>query len=232
MKNSFYLIIGILLLSIGVFTSCDETKEVDQYANWKVRNERFLDSIAEVAKVHESSGEWKVIRTYSQDYENGSSSLLPSEGDVNDYIYVKVIQDAAGVAQEELPQLNVEDLTPVCRGVLFTDSVYVHYKGSLINGESFDSSYSSILDYEQANPVKFAVSGMINGFTTALQAMKEGDHRLVDWHYKGDRWEVYIPCDLGYGSVEQDGIPAYSVLVFDIALCRVWGVGETVPSWN
>lgn len=225
MKKSFYLIIGMLLMSLGVFTSCDETEEANPYANWKVRNERFLDSIAEVARAHENTGEWKVIRTYSQDYENGSGGLLPSEGDVNDYIYVKVLQDAVSIAREELPD-------PVCRGVLFTDSVYVHYKGSLMNGTVFESSYSSDLDYERANPVKFPVSGVVNGFTTALQKMCEGDKRLDEWQYKGDRWEVYIPCELGYGSVEKESIPAYSVLVFDIALCRVWGVGETVPGWN
>lgn len=231
MKKSFYLIFGMLLLSIGVFTSCDETEEVNRYADWRVRNERFLDSIAEVAKAN-ATGEWRVIRAYSQDYENGSGSLLPSEGDVNDYIYVKVLQDAVAVATEELAQPEFENQTPVCRGVLFTDSVYVHYKGSLMNGDVFESSYTAPLDYEQASPVKFAVSGVVNGFTTALQKMRQGDNRLKNWLYKGDRWEVYIPCELAYGSTEQDEIPAYSVLVFDIALCRVWGVGETVPGWN
>ena len=62
--------------------------------------------------------------------------------------------------------------------------------------------------------------------------MHEGDHRLADWLYKGDRWEIYIPYQLGYGTSDSDDIPAYSVLIFDVALCRVWAVGETGPVWN
>ena len=56
MKKSLFLLIGLLLLSMGALTSCDETKEADPYADWKVRNEHFLDSIADVAHAHEASG--------------------------------------------------------------------------------------------------------------------------------------------------------------------------------
>ena len=206
MKKGIYLLVGILLLSMGMFTSCDETTGSDPYANWEVRNERYLDSIADVAHVN-STGEWKIFRAYSQDYETGSGDLLPSQGETGDYIYVKVIQDATALAEAELGEGNAE-----CRGALFTDSVYVHY--------------------EITTPSKFAVGGLINGFTTALLEMHEGDHRLADWLYKGDRWEIYIPYQLGYGTSDSDDIPAYSVLIFDVALCRVWAVGETGPVWN
>ena len=62
--------------------------------------------------------------------------------------------------------------------------------------------------------------------------MYEGDHRLPDWQYKGDRWEVYIPSELAYGTSDNGDIPGYSVLIFDIALCNVWGIDETGPTWN
>lgn len=230
MKRSFYLLLGMLLMSVGVFTftSCEETEETDPYADWEVRNERYLDSIADVARTN-STGEWRIIRAYSQDYTPGGSagSLLPSEGETTDYIYVKVLQDATALAETEFGKGNAE-----CRGVLFTDSVYVHYKGSLINGTVFDGTFTSELDYETTTPTKFTPNGVVNGFSTALQAMHEGDHRLPDWQYKGDHWEVYIPYQLAYGTSDSGDIPGYSVLVFDIALCRVWSPGEEVPVWN
>ena len=49
MKRSFYLLLGVLLTGMGMFTACEETTESDPYANWRVRNERYLDSIADVA---------------------------------------------------------------------------------------------------------------------------------------------------------------------------------------
>ena len=118
--------------------------------------------------------------------------------------------------------------------MLYTDTVEVHYRGKLINGVSFDESYSqSELDYELLQPTSMVVSNLINGFTTALLNMREGDHSLSQWQYKGDRWKVYIPYQLGYGTSKYgESIPAYSVLIFDIALVRTWGPGEDVPDWN
>lgn len=228
MKKSLFLLIGLLLLSLGALTSCDETKEADPYADWKVRNEHFLDSIADVAHAHEASGEWKVFRSYLQDYTSGTGSTgvnVPvTEGEVDDYIYVKVLQDARELADAALGASD-------CRSVLYTDSVYVHYKGTLINGERFDGTFTSDLDYEITTPSTFAVSGLVTGFITALQEMFEGDRRLSDWQYKGDRWLVYIPAALGYGTTDRDNIPAHSVLVFDIALCGIWSAGEEKPVW-
>ena len=167
MKKSLFLLIGLLLLSMGALTSCDETKETDPYADWKVRNEHFLDSIADVAHAHEASGEWKIFRSYLQDYTSGTGSTgvnVPvAEGEVDDYIYVKVLQDARKLADTSLGASD-------CRSVLYTDSVYVHYKGTLINGERFDGTFTSDLDYEITTPSTFAVSGLVTGFTTALHA--------------------------------------------------------------
>lgn len=217
MKKGFYLLLG-LMAGLFAFASCDETKETDPYANWKVRNERFLDSIADVAHTNES-GKWKVIRSFSQIESTPGEGSIPTQGEVSDYIYAEVLQSAEG-----------ED----CRQVLYTDTVEVHYRGKLINGVSFDESYSqSELDYELLQPTSMAVSNLINGFTTALLNMREGDHSLPQWQYKGDRWKVYIPYQLGYGTSKYgESIPAYSVLIFDIALVRTWGPGEDVPDWN
>ncbi len=228
MKNGFFLLIGLLLG--GILASCDETNEIDEYANWKVRNERFLDSIAEVAKANPD--EWKVIRTYTQSgSQSGSGNVGGTvEGEVDDYIYVKVIQSAV-----KLSEANGGLGEEACREVLYTDSVYVNYKGTLINDVVFDKSFSTPdLDYAVATPVVFGVnnSSLIAGFVTALQQMREGDHSLEQWQYKGDRWEVYIPYNLGYGTKDNSSIPACSLLKFDLALVGVWGLGEDKPAWN
>jgi FKBP-type peptidyl-prolyl cis-trans isomerase FklB len=83
--------------------------------------------------------------------------------------------------------------------------VKVHYKGTLINGKVFDSSY------DRGEPVEFPVNRVIKGWTEALQLMKVGD-----------KWQLVIPADLAYG--EQGApptIPPNAVLVFDVELLEV-----------
>ena len=98
---------------------------------------------------------------------------------------------------------------------LFTDTVSTHYRGQLIplyDGSKvvFDQSFKGNLNTETAVPVEFAVGGVIEGWTTALQHMVEGD-----------RWEVYIPSRLGYGQAAMDAIPTNSTLIFDMQLVKV-----------
>ena len=68
----------------SLFVSCEETAEIDEFANWQERNERFIDSIAKVAQA-DTEGKWKRILSFKLDsldiYGN------PIEHRVNDYIY-------------------------------------------------------------------------------------------------------------------------------------------------
>jgi len=90
-----------------------------------------------------------------------------------------------------------------------TDQVKVHYAGTLINGQEFDSSYS------RGQPAEFGVNGVIRGWTEVLQLMKEGDV-----------WEVYIPSDKAYGAAGSGAkIGPNSTLVFKIELLEVKGKG-------
>lgn len=82
--------------------------------------------------------------------------------------------------------------------------VTVHYKGSLINGKVFDSSYER--DYPEA----FRLSDLIVGWQIALTQMHVGDH-----------WIVYIPYQLGYGTRDSGPIPAYSTLIFEMELVAI-----------
>ncbi len=63
------------------------------------------------------------------------------------------------------------------------DTVTVHYEGKLLDGSIFDSSY------ERGQHISFPVNGVIAGWQEALQLMHEGD-----------KWQVFIPADLAYGS--------------------------------
>ena len=83
--------------------------------------------------------------------------------------------------------------------------VSVHYRGKLTNGLEFDSSY------KRNQPASFPVNGVIRGWTEALQLMKEGD-----------KWELIIPPDLGYGSEGAGNtIPPDSTLIFEVELIEI-----------
>lgn len=84
------------------------------------------------------------------------------------------------------------------------DSVVCHYRGTLIDGSEFDSSYS------RNQPAEFPVRGVIPGWTEALKTMKVGEKR-----------ELVIPANLAYGPSPRPGIPANSVLKFDIELLEI-----------
>jgi len=84
------------------------------------------------------------------------------------------------------------------------DKVKTHYRGTLIDGTEFDSSYKRDL------PAEFPVKGVIKGWTEALQLMKEGG-----------KWELYIPADIAYGQRGRPSIPPNSTLIFEIELLEI-----------
>jgi FKBP-type peptidyl-prolyl cis-trans isomerase FklB len=81
------------------------------------------------------------------------------------------------------------------------DTVTVNYRGTLLDGTEFDSSY------KRGQPAKFPVTGVIRGWTEALQKM-----------HVGSKWKVFIPADLAYGEMGNRGIPPNSTLIFDVEL--------------
>ena len=85
------------------------------------------------------------------------------------------------------------------------DTVVVHYRGTLPDGQEFDSSY------KRGQPATFSLGGIIAGWKEVLQLMSEGA-----------KWEVVIPPELGYGSVGAGGlIGSNQTLVFEIELIEV-----------
>ncbi|WP_370647479.1 FKBP-type peptidyl-prolyl cis-trans isomerase [Bacterioplanoides sp. SCSIO 12839] len=86
-----------------------------------------------------------------------------------------------------------------------TDTVRVHYHGTLTDGTVFDSSV------ERGEPAQFPVNGVIKGWIEALQLMQPGD-----------KWKLTIPADLAYGARSPSPkIPANSALVFEVELLEI-----------
>lgn len=82
--------------------------------------------------------------------------------------------------------------------------VSVHYKGTLINGREFDNSW------KRNCPEAFRLNEVIEGWQIALQQM-----------HTGDRWIIYIPYTVGYGTRSSGPIPAYSTLIFEVQLLSI-----------
>ena len=85
-----------------------------------------------------------------------------------------------------------------------TDNVKVHYHGTLTNGTVFDSSV------ERNEPITFALTQVIAGWTEALQLMPVGS-----------KFKLYIPQQLGYGGQQAGSIPPYSTLIFEVELLGI-----------
>ena len=188
-------LISLLLVAMlgSLFVSCEETAEVDEYANWQERNEEFIRDIAQKAKANED-GKWKRILSYRLDSLDNQGN--PIEHSFDDYIYCYIEHDSASTTQPN-----------------YTDFVSVNYRGRLIPTESqpkgkvFDESYKGEFNPQHNVPRNFYVDELVTGWSTALMHMT-----------KGDIWRIYIPANLGYGAQNKTDIPAHSTLIFDLNL--------------
>mgnify|MGYP002624268197 CR=1 FL=1 len=203
---SMLLCATCFMLQASLLTSCSkEETEAGEYDNWKSRNEAFFASLQDSVR-QVGTAEWKRIKSYSLDPE--------TEGKATDYIYAKVIESGSGT---ESPA--------------YSDSVRVIYQGRLIptanypEGIVFDGTVYGQFGLATSYTSVFLTSGVIVGYSTALQNM-----------HRGDRWRVYIPSELGYGDSENSNstvtIPAYSVLILDLQLIDFSHPGQPLPAWS
>ena len=96
-----------------------------------------------------------------------------------------------------------------------TDTVSCNYRGTLLDGKEFDSSY------KRGQPASFPVTGVIKGWTEALQLMPVGS-----------KWQLFVPSDLGYGDRGADprsGISPGATLIFEVELLSIQAKDKTPP---
>ena len=139
-------------------------------------------------------------------------------------IYYKVLQ--AGSGTDTIKYTSA--VTCYYKGWFIAD--YPHYNlksGTIFDQRLFDDgapgSFSLAISYvyDESTGYSYQTGGMINGWKTALQHM-----------VKGDKWEIWVPYELGYGregSTDDSGnlrIPGYSTLVFEIEIVGVWGIDD------
>lgn len=190
--GSWYFVLCTLCMAFC--TSCSEKDEAGEYDNWKERNEHYLDSIASVAKTDDS---WTKIKAYTL----GDS--LDLNGPNIYYIYVQKLEAGTG---DYSPQQN--------------DTVRVHYSVRYIPTEKYPSGYvfnksfrGTTLNESVDVPMRTGLTSVVVGFATALMHMVQGDS-----------WRVVVPYYLGYGDQNSTatGVPAYSTLIFEMKLARVY----------
>jgi FKBP-type peptidyl-prolyl cis-trans isomerase len=95
------------------------------------------------------------------------------------------------------------------------DTVSCNYRGTLIDGKEFDSSY------KHGQPLSIQVNGVIKGWTEALQLMPVGS-----------KWQLFVPSHLGYGDRGADprsGIGPGATLIFEVELLSIQAKDKTEP---
>ena len=103
-----------------------------------------------------------------------------------------------GIYYKVLAEGKADGKHPTTRSI-----VTAHYTGRTIDGKQFDSSRGG-------TPLAFRLSDLIEGWIIAMQQM-----------CIGDKSEVYIPAEMGYGKFSQPGIPGGSTLIFEIELVGI-----------
>lgn len=202
------LSIALLFCAAISLVSCSEDDgTVEEFADWQTKNETYWSTLytSTLQKIANGNTEVDTIRQWSKQHQTsytGSKLTYSPE----DYIIVEKKVSGTG---SELPQ--------------FSDSVAVHYQGRLIpsptytSGYVFDQSWSGDYNLLTMKASVLKINSVVDGFATALLNMHEGD-----------RWTVYMPYQLGYGTStsSSSSIPAYSTLIFDLTLSKIYKVGR------
>ena len=103
-----------------------------------------------------------------------------------------------GIFYKVLSEGDQSSAQPTVRSI-----ITAHYTGKTINGKQFDSSRGGV-------PLACRLCDLIEGWIIAIQQM-----------HIGDKWELYIPAEMGYGKFSQPGIPGGSTLIFEVELLGI-----------
>ena len=230
MKNnnvSLFKLAALVLLASLCFVSCSEkSNEWDPYYSWESRNALWFEEVADSARTAiaeakaqygnewEEHCQWRMFRSLQL-----SSDV---QGVLTDSIICKIVPSEPGTVK-------------ATKNPNYTDYVQLHYRAWLMPSEYisednvtkeekmaiFSQSYYGDFNPTTAVPVTMSVEGLIEGFQTALQYMVEGD-----------KWYVYIPQQLAYGTEASSAVPAYSTLLYLIDLVGIYETEDDVPDWK
>ncbi len=142
----------------------------------RIQKQREID-IAKLAGINQTAGQ----KFLAANKDKAGVKTLPSG------VQYKVIKPGTGASPKA------------------SDTVEVNYRGTLIDGKEFDSSYS------RGQPASFPVNGVIKGWQEVLQVMKEGAH-----------WQIVVPSELAYGeSGSGSAIGPNATLIFEVELLKI-----------
>lgn len=192
-----YILLSLLFTQcLLLFTSCDETEEVNKYADWRNRNEAFIDSLK---RVYDAKTDPELIQ------------IIPY-AEKNYPIYAKKLKT---VTSGETP-LYTDSVTAFYRGMLIDEAVFGaattprYYTKLYQSLDVFDKNFAGEEPNAFESPTTFIVNEQVYGWVEVLQRMKVGE-----------RWEIYVPWQQGYGSAGKLSIPGYSTLIFDVNLVSI-----------
>lgn len=195
-------IIPLLVSAALITVSCRETKETDDHDNWQERNTEYISRIAAECNPEltpQTAQAGQLFRLLSFKLDSGK------EWGDGSYIYCRIL-----------------DKSDATLAPHYTDSIRMNYRMRLIptdyypEGQVIDQSFKTTdLDPSVNIPYSFLVSALIDGVTTAVMNMHEGDF-----------WRVYIPYGLGYGTNGKGSIPGYSALIYEINLTEIAPTGH------
>lgn len=234
MKKYIYIVLAMACC----LASCSETNdEYNPYENWAVRNAAWFEDTVQVARTAIAEARavygdrWQEHcrwRMYKSVYKT-----TESEGPVTDSICVRIIKNHLEEAAGEDAGMADAYAQAVAKGSpAANDSVRVNFRGWLMptrnytgNGSEMDlvqdvftTTYYGDYNPETASPQLMPISGLVDGFGTALQYMLDGDD-----------WMVFIPQNLAYGSSSKGSVRPYSTLQFRIHLVRWYESGTGIP---
>jgi len=227
MKNTLIMSVGVVLLT-GLCTACDKTdlNTENDRVNYSVgyqiggdfkRQAVELSPQALVQGIEDALGDSEPLMTQEEirtTLVNLKKRIVAAQ---REKAALAVTEDRARAEAFMTENANKEGVTVLPSGLQYkvmhegsgatpgaTDKVTVHYRGTLLDGTEFDSSYS------RNKPASFGVNRVIPGWTEALQLMQEGD-----------KWQLFIPSKLGYAERGAGKIPPNSTLIFEVELLSV-----------
>lgn len=186
---------------LGILMGSNLKKQGSDSLIVEVLNEGMRDALKDLPKQMNEEEAMAIVQPYMNRAMEREIEALKKEG--VDFLAANKTKEGVKVTESGLQYKVLSAGT----GKMPTaaSNVTVHYTGKLIDGTVFDSSV------ERGEPATFGVSQVISGWTEALQLM-----------HVGDKWELYIPYELGYGDRGAGAqIPPFSTLIFEVELISV-----------